>query len=552
MKSGGTALVFKKGDSVKIPSLNYDGGPLTVELTMRGGGTAFASFGKSKAVLWGGGGALSGVSLDVGASTVVAREQNSRLTVTEPHRIAAVFDGERLLYFIDGKLQSLGVASPQEAKAPSGTYIGGLVGVLWYEGVLDEVRVSNVVRYAADYAPKDRFDADANTLALYHFDEGQGDKLTDSSGHQHHGQIVGAKWVRTDLGTGDLKSQTSDLKSPAPPPAKAPFDAQQARTHQEAWSKHLGVPVEKEVELPGGAKINFMLIPPGEFMMGSSKDEQEHFIQRLEETPVLKTEKIIIRLEEPQHPVRITRPFYLARLETTQALWESVMGMNPAKWPGTDRPVEHVSWDDIQSFLTKLNSRMEMAGMKFILPSEAQWEHACRAGTTTRWFWGDDEAAFPEFAWCNKNEKPERVGLLKPNAWGLHDMLGNVQEWCANRGGLYPSSLEIDSLVLPTETTEGHAFRGGSRGEPLRHCRSASRGGFNADYKGIFHGFRLVAKKHQEAWAKHLGTTVETTNSVGAKMILIPPGEFLMGSTASVLKALRAEGGTGDSRASRR
>ncbi len=196
MKTGGAALEFKKGDTVEIPSLNYDGGPITVEVTMRGSGSSFASFGKSKVVLWGGGGPLSGVSLDVGASTVVAREQNSRLTATEPHRVAAVFDGERLLYFIDGKLQGLGVPNPQEQKAPLGTYIGGLVNVLWFEGMLDEVRVSKVARYSADYAPQERFDADSNTLALYHFDEGQGDQLTDSSGHQHHGRIVGAKWVQ--------------------------------------------------------------------------------------------------------------------------------------------------------------------------------------------------------------------------------------------------------------------------------------------------------------------------------------------------------------------
>ncbi|MFN0195406.1 MAG: SUMF1/EgtB/PvdO family nonheme iron enzyme [Planctomycetaceae bacterium] len=287
------------------------------------------------------------------------------------------------------------------------------------------------------------------------------------------------------------------LKKPArataaPPAAVAPFDEAAAKQHQQAWATYLGVPVEKEVELPGGAKIAFMLIPPGEFLMGSTQAEQELFLQRLEEATDLQKEKVIIRQEEPQHPVRITRPFYLAKFETTQAQWQSVMELNPAKWAGPNRPVEQVSWDDIQPFLAKLNADIGTDGAKFMLPSEAQWEHACRAGTTTPWFWGDDEAAYPAFAWCNENEKPERVGLLKPNPWGLYDILGNVQEWCANRSGRYPSSLETDPLVLPTETKEGHAYRSGSRGEPLRRCRSASRGGYPADFKGGFHGFRLA------------------------------------------------------------
>ncbi len=226
---GGAALEFQKGDSVEIPSLNYDGGPLTVELTMQGGGNPFNSFGKSKVTLWGGGGALSGVSLDVGASTVVAKEQNSQLTATKRHRVAGVFDGERLLYFIDGKLQAIGVSYPQEMKAEAETFLGGRADALWFVGVLDEVRVSNVARYSADYAPKKRFDADANTIALYHFDEGQGDQLFDSSGHNHHGRIRGAKWVAGLAGGSPTVASNAGWPPIGPPvvpfvPGPSPLD----------------------------------------------------------------------------------------------------------------------------------------------------------------------------------------------------------------------------------------------------------------------------------------------------------------------------------------
>lgn len=196
MNPAGAALEFKKGDSVQIPTLKYDGGPVTVELTVRGGGLPFASAGKSKVVLWGGVSKFSGVSLDVSNTTVVAREQESRLTSTEPHRVAAVFDGQRLLYFIDGKLQALGIANPQEKNEQQGTYIGGVNDQFSFEGMIDEVRISKVARYTADYVPQEQFDVDANTIALYHFDEGEGDTLKDSSGNGHHGKIVGAKWMK--------------------------------------------------------------------------------------------------------------------------------------------------------------------------------------------------------------------------------------------------------------------------------------------------------------------------------------------------------------------
>jgi serine/threonine protein kinase/formylglycine-generating enzyme required for sulfatase activity len=280
------------------------------------------------------------------------------------------------------------------------------------------------------------------------------------------------------------KSSTS-----APPPAVAPFDAAQAKQHQQAWADYLGLPVEKEVELPGGAKIAFVLIPPGEFLLGSTQEEQERMLKSLG------AKEEYVNIEGPQHSVRITQPYYLARFETTQAQWQAVMEANPAKFPGPNRPVEQVSWDDLQPFLKKLNANAGTAGPKIILPTEAQWEHACRAGTTTAYWFGDDDTALANYEWCRianqKTEAPVDVGQLKPNPWGLYDMLGNVQEWCADAGGRYQSIPATDPLNT-TNALNALIRRGGSRVVTAWQCRSASRGEAPSGRTDDWVGFRLA------------------------------------------------------------
>ena len=158
--------------------------------------------------------------------------------------------------------------------------------------------------------------------------------------------------------------------------------------------------------------------------MGSPKDETNRFD------------------DEEQVAVTLTQPFGLGKYEVTQGQWKSVMGTEP--WEGQssvqigeDNPATYVSWDDATEFCKKLTQR-ESTGEEYRLPTEAEWEYACRAGTTTAYSFGDDEKQLGEYAWFNGNaldvdEKyAHAVGLKKPNPWGLHDMHGNVAEWCSD------------------------------------------------------------------------------------------------------------------------
>ena len=189
----------------------------------------------------------------------------------------------------------------------------------------------------------------------------------------------------------------------APPLAGAPFDAAQARAHQKAWSEHLGV----DVEVENSIGMKFRLIPPGEFMMGSPESERQAVKAELVAMELRKQVSDImtsvVDSESPQHRVRITRPFYMGVYPVTQAQWESVMGNNPSAFSSDGRnsdrvsglstddfPVESVSWEDAQEFIGRLNERFQETGRRvYRLPTEAEWEYACRAGTTTRYYFGD-------------------------------------------------------------------------------------------------------------------------------------------------------------------
>ena len=170
------------------------------------------------------------------------------------------------------------------------------------------------------------------------------------------------------------------------------------------------MPETTELVLAPGVGIKFRLIPAGSFSMGRPGNKGNFF----------------------EHTVHITQPFYMGVTEVTQAQWQAVMGNNPSEKTGNlARPVDNISWNDCQAFLRRLNQSPLARNVRFRLPTEAEWEYACRAGTKTEFYFGDDAKQLPEYAWFKENAggTSHPVAQLKPNAWGLYDMLGNCFEW---------------------------------------------------------------------------------------------------------------------------
>jgi formylglycine-generating enzyme required for sulfatase activity len=235
--------------------------------------------------------------------------------------------------------------------------------------------------------------------------------------------------------------------------------------------------------------MKLKLIKPGDFLMGSPSS--------------LNTS------EMPQHRVRITRPFYLGVYEVTQAEYQRVMGTNPSRFSeggnqadrvsGKDtarHPVENVTWDEAVEFCRKLSSLQEerSAGWKYGLPTEAEWEYACRAGTTTEWHCGDDMSQVGRYAWYRgvSDGRTHPVGQKQANPWGLYDMHGNVFEWCEDRydEDYYRSSPTDDPLGPKTGWRRVH--RGGSWDRDPPRCRSANRYSREPAFRSDQLGFRVV------------------------------------------------------------
>ena len=229
-------------------------------------------------------------------------------------------------------------------------------------------------------------------------------------------------------------------------------------------------PTTLAVDLDGGVKLDLVLIPAGSFTMGDAP-AHKHI---------------------PAHKVTITKPFYLGKYEVTQEQWEAVMGSNPSHFKSPKNPVEQVSWDDCQQFLVKLNAKSGGQGSKFVLPTEAQWEYACRAGSTGKFCFGGDETQLSEYAWYyeNSGNRTHPVGEKQPNAWGLYDMHGTIWEWCQDWYGDYGAEAVDD----PNGPTKGsiRVYRGGSWNSSATLCRSAYHSGFQPFNRFNRLGFRVA------------------------------------------------------------
>lgn len=228
--------------------------------------------------------------------------------------------------------------------------------------------------------------------------------------------------------------------------------------------------------------VQFRWIPQGSFKMGSPEEETIRYDN------------------ETQHDVTIEKGFWLAETETTQRLWQAVMGDNPSVHKGDDLPVEKIAWNDAMAFIKKANEQFAPEGYVFALPTEEEWEYACRAGTTSPFSFGP--ALNADKANCNGNypygtkepgpwlEKPTPVGTYPANPWGLVDMHGNVWEWC--------DDLYAEYGAAPNPDDQERVLRGGSWFSRATNCRAAYRGRFFPDEREFDVGFRLKAAAKEQ------------------------------------------------------
>lgn len=242
------------------------------------------------------------------------------------------------------------------------------------------------------------------------------------------------------------------------------------------YGKRTGLPVTRQIST-NGEMLDLMLVPAGSFLMGSRADEMARAAD-----------------EGPQHRVVISKPFYMGKFEVTQAQYEKAMGKNPSFFKEADCPVEQVSWKDAAAFLEKI-------GQDTRLSTEAEWEFACRAGTDTPYSSGTTEAEAKEAGWYGydddaaramSNGKTYPVGGKKANAFGLHDMHGNVYEWCAD--WYAPDYYRTSPVIDPPGASAGdqRVLRGGSWEAAAASARSANRNGFSPNSHGYVVGFRVV------------------------------------------------------------
>jgi formylglycine-generating enzyme required for sulfatase activity len=277
---------------------------------------------------------------------------------------------------------------------------------------------------------------------------------------------------------------------PQKPQVKREFKGEWVIARRTALAKQL------ELDLGGGIKMRLVRIEAGKFLMGSPVDEPGR--------PGPDDD-----WSEEQHEVEIARPFYMGVHEVTQAQYRQVMGKNPSAFSAggfnkdkvaglnTDEfPVDNVTWDDVNAFCARVSGLAAVKSRQLVvdLPTEAEWEYACRAGSKTAFHYGRAiDAKQANTSGANLN-RPTKVAPYEPNAWGLYDMHGNVWEWCTDWfGGFYYKSGDLKDPQGPN-TGKTRVNRGGSWLREVRACRSATRGGTEPEYRYADLGFRVVVR----------------------------------------------------------
>ena len=263
-----------------------------------------------------------------------------------------------------------------------------------------------------------------------------------------------------------------------------PFSEETAKEVQNTLAKLLNRKVEETIDLGNDIKLEMILIPSGRFLMGIPKSDK---------TPHTLSDPNILT-NFPQHVVTLTKPFYIGKYEVTQEQWEAVMGDNPSVLKGGKLPVTNVPWDDCQKFIKNLNAKTNGG---YRLPTEAEWEYACRAGTTTTYSFGDKITPADANYVDSKIGKPVAVGSYKPNAFGLYDMHGNVYELCIDWNNGYERIVKIDPFGKEEGVlgVDAHALRGGMWGDSPDKWFLSSYGHhkyIRSSEPSSHYGFRLV------------------------------------------------------------
>jgi formylglycine-generating enzyme required for sulfatase activity len=318
---------------------------------------------------------------------------------------------------------------------------------------------------------------------------------------------------------GPAANRTSVAKrGPEPSRAIAPFDAAAAETHQTKWSEHLGLPGRTT----NAAGVPLVLIPPGEFDMGRAGPFDE--ASQLPDANWRRRDLAELNREHlPQHRVTISRPFYFGETEITNAQFRTFVdatgyvtdaersrgwGREDRGWLKRegyswrnlgqrvcedDHPVINVTWNDARALCEWLSSLGD--GLRYRLPTEAEWEYVCRAGTTSPYFFGDDAAKLAEYGWCDLDAEGRyrAVGLKRPNPFGIYDLYGNRQEWCLDnfQADYYADSPAVDPVC--EYGGEQRVARGGIHTDPASFCTSDRRWFQEADNLGAS-GIRVLAE----------------------------------------------------------
>jgi serine/threonine-protein kinase len=318
-------------------------------------------------------------------------------------------------------------------------------------------------------------------------------------------------WLALSGGTRTSPSppvgEGSGVRGGAPPIAVAPFTTEQAKDHQQAWADHLGT----QVETKNSVGQTMVLIPPGEFQMGSTDAQVAAALAAADE---IKANEIIKdrieKVERPQHKVAITKPFLMSATEVTigqfkkfsasgyvteaeKAAQGGPNGKTYLSGVSDDLPATYITWNDAVAYCRWLSSQEKST---YRLPTEAEWEYACRAGTTTQYSFGDDYNELPKYGWhkANAGGKSHPVGTLLTNDFGLFDMHGNLYEWCGDYYDEKRYSASTPNDPNGPSAGSQRVTRGGAWDYTASHCRSASRTANPPSTHYHSHGFRCVAE----------------------------------------------------------